>query len=265
MASRPSPSLPVVEMRSVTKRYAGTLDAEGGSSASTVDALRGVSLTVGAGELVAIVGPSGSGKSTLLNLMGALDRATSGTVSIHGQDLATLDDDGITALRRDRIGFVFQFFNLLPTLSALENVMLPSLLAGRTSKDVRAKAEAQLEAVGLSKRRGHRPDQLSGGEMQRVAIARALVGEPPLVLADEPTGNLDTKTGEGVLELLIGAAGARTVVLVTHDTRIAERANRILTIRDGVVESDTRTPLQAPLGDTPRPRVASGEHARDRG
>src|ERR1700723_322829 len=129
MASRPSPSLPVVEMRSVTKRYAGTLDAEGGSSASTVDALRGVSLTVGAGELVAIVGPSGSGKSTLLNLMGALDRATSGTVSIHGQDLATLDDDGITALRRDRIGFVFQFFNLLPTLSALENVMLPSLLA----------------------------------------------------------------------------------------------------------------------------------------
>jgi len=254
MASGKSTDSYVVEMRAVTKRYAGALDGEAGGSAATVDALRGVSLTVGAGELCAIVGPSGSGKSTLLNLMGALDRATSGTVCIHGQDLAALDDDGITALRRDRIGFVFQFFNLLPTLSALENVMLPSLLAGRKTKDVREKAEAQLAAVGLSKRKGHRPDQLSGGEMQRVAIARALVGEPPLILADEPTGNLDTKTGDGVLELLTGAAGARTVVLVTHDMRIAERADRILTIRDGVVESDTRTPV----------RLVSGEQARDR-
>ncbi len=255
---------PVVEMRNVMKRYAGALDAEGGGLASTVDALGGVSLTVGTGELVAIVGPSGSGKSTLLNLMGALDRATSGTVRIHGQDLAALDDDGITALRRDRIGFVFQFFNLLPTLSALENVMLPSLLAGRSAKDVRARAEAQLAAVGLSKRAGHRPDQLSGGEMQRVAVARALAFEPPLVLADEPTGNLDTKTGEGVLELLIGAAGARTVILVTHDARIAERADRVLTIRDGLLESDTCTTRRGTPTDPPRPR-ASIEHARDPG
>jgi putative ABC transport system ATP-binding protein len=254
MTSGPRGEAPVVEMRDVTKRYAGALDGEAGGSVATVDALRGVSLSVGPGELVAIVGPSGSGKSTLLNLMGALDRATSGVVRIHGQDLAVLDDDGITALRRDRIGFVFQFFNLLPTLSALENVMLPSLLAGRRTREVRETARAQLAAVGLEKRTGHRPDQLSGGEMQRVAIARALAADPPLVLADEPTGNLDTRTGEGVLDLLTGAAGARTVVLVTHDTRIAQRADRVLSIRDGVVESDTRT------GSA---RRASGEHARD--
>src|SRR5579862_7522120 len=206
MSTEGSRDVPVVEMNDVTKRYAGALDGDSGGSA-TVDALRGVSLTVGHGELLAIMGPSGSGKSTLLNLMGALDRATSGAVRIHGQDLAALDDDGITALRRERIGFVFQFFNLLPTLTALENVMLPSLLAGKKPKEVREQAEAELAAVGLGKRRGHRPDQLSGGEMQRVAIARALVGQPPLVLADEPTGNLDTRTGEGILALLTGAAG----------------------------------------------------------
>jgi putative ABC transport system ATP-binding protein len=235
-------------MVDVSKRYSGSLSIEDEAQATTVDALRGVSVTVSSGELVAIVGPSGSGKSTLLNLMGALDRPSRGTVRIHGRDLATLDDDGLTKLRRDRIGFVFQFFNLLPTLSALENVMLPALLAGRATKEVREQALAGLDAVGLGKRHAHRPDQLSGGEMQRVAIARALVGQPPLVLADEPTGNLDTKTGEGVLELLIGARGggsvSRAVVLVTHDPRIAERADRVLTIRDGVVESDTR-PLRA--------------------
>jgi putative ABC transport system ATP-binding protein len=251
----------VVELRGVTKRYAGALDADSEGAASAVDALRGVSLSIGVGELVAIVGPSGSGKSTLLNLMGALDRATTGAVRIHGQDLSALDDDGITRLRRDRIGFVFQFFNLLPTLTALENVMLPSLLAGRKAKEVRATADAALASVGLAKRRGHRPDQLSGGEMQRVAIARALVGDPPLVLADEPTGNLDTRTGEGILQLLAGAAGARTVVLVTHDPRIAERADRILSIRDGLVESDTRAP-HAGLGGALRARV-EGETARD--
>jgi putative ABC transport system ATP-binding protein len=249
------PPLSVVEMVGVTKRYSGSPDTDGAASVTSVEALRGVSLSIGAGELVAIVGPSGSGKSTLLNLMGALDRPTEGTVRIHGEDLAALDDDGVTRLRRDRIGFVFQFFNLLPTLSALENVMLPSLLAGQATKEVRARALAQLEAVGLGSRKGHRPDQLSGGEMQRVAIARALVGEPPLVLADEPTGNLDTKTGHEILELLIGAATARTVILVTHDLRIAERADRILSIRDGKVESDTKTTL----------RLASGDHERERG
>ena len=237
----------VVEMIDVRKSYAATSsstskagDAEAGAGA-IVEALAGVSLTIEVGELVAVVGPSGSGKSTLLNLVGALDRATSGVLRIHGEDLARLDDDAITRLRRDRIGFVFQFFNLLPTLSALENVMLPSLLAGKRSKDVRARGQAQLEAVGLGKRMGHRPDQLSGGEMQRVAIARALVSDPPLILADEPTGNLDTRTGEEVLELLIGAKSARrTVVIVTHDPKVAARADRIVAIRDGKIERDER-------------------------
>src|SRR5262249_50539976 len=217
------PAMNVIEMRDVRKTYASALEATDRPSSAAVEALRGVSLTIRAGELVAIVGPSGSGKSTLLNLMGALDRATSGTVKIHGEDLATLDDDAITRLRREQLGFVFQFFNLLPTLSALENVMLPSLLGGKKSSEVPPRADAQLDALGLGKRMGHKPDQLSGGEMQRVAIARALVSDPPLILADEPTGNLDTKTGEGVLGLLLGATSARrTVVLVTHDPRIAE-------------------------------------------
>jgi putative ABC transport system ATP-binding protein len=235
-----SPSA-VVELVDVTKSYAADSVASGSAASSRVDALRGVSLRIAPGELVAIVGPSGSGKSTLLNLVGALDRATSGTVRIHGKDLSTMNDDAVTRLRRDEIGFVFQFFNLLPTLTALENVMLPSLLAGKKPKDVRAKAEAQLDAVGLGKRSSHRPDQLSGGEMQRVAIARALVSDPPLVLADEPTGNLDTKTGEGVLSLLVGAKSERrTVILVTHDPRVAERADRVVSIRDGTVESDEK-------------------------
>jgi putative ABC transport system ATP-binding protein len=231
LEGRDALSDPIVEMTDVGKRYAS-------SPTSTVEALRGVTLTIREGELVAIVGPSGSGKSTILHLMGALDRATSGTVKIYGQDLAALDDDAVTRLRRDRLGFVFQFFNLLPTLSALENVMLPSLLAGEASAGVRGRAEKQLEAVGLAKRAAHKPDQLSGGEMQRVAIARALIGDPPLVLADEPTGNLDTKTGGDVLELVLGAKSAkRTVILVTHDERIAARADRVLTIRDGLVSA----------------------------
>jgi putative ABC transport system ATP-binding protein len=236
----------VVEFDGVTKRYQGSLET--GTGSSGVEALRGVTLTIQKGELVAVIGPSGSGKSTLLNLMGALDRASSGVVRIHGQSLDELDDDGITRLRRDRLGFVFQFFNLLPTLTALENVMLPSLLAGARAKDVEARAKEQLGLVGLAKRMGHRPDQLSGGEMQRVAIARALVTDPPLILADEPTGNLDTRTGEEVLGLIFGAARARrTVILVTHDPRIAERADRVLSIRDGLVESDRQTGTRTAL------------------
>ncbi len=234
-----------IELHDVTKSYASALEddaAAQGSEEAIVHALRGVSLTVRAGEQVAIVGPSGSGKSTLLNLVGALDRATTGTVRICGQDLSRLDDGALTALRRDRIGFVFQFFNLLPTLSALENVMLPSLLAGEKLAAVRPRAEKRLQEVGVGHRLGHRPHQLSGGEMQRVAIARALVNDPPLVLADEPTGNLDTRTGEEVLSLLFGAAGARrTVVLITHDPRIAARASRVVTLRDGAIVADERT------------------------
>ena len=228
-------------MIDVRKRYAGALDgSEKGSEAAAVEALRGVTLTIRAGELVAIIGPSGSGKSTLLNLAGALDRATSGTVRIHGEDLAKLDDDGVTRLRRDRLGFVFQFFNLLPTLTALENVMLPSLLAGKKPAEVRDRAAEHLTGVGLAKRMGHKPDQLSGGEMQRVAIARALVTDPPLLLADEPTGNLDTRTSYEVLGLLqeLNRKNRITIVLVTHDARIAARADRVLSIKDGLVESD---------------------------
>ena len=216
------PSSDIVRMDAVTRRY------------GAVDALRGVSLTVEPGELVAITGPSGSGKSTLLHLLGGLDRPTSGTVTVHGHDLAALDDDALTRLRRDRIGFVFQFFNLLPHMTAVDNVMLPSLLAGARRGDLRKKAEAALAHVGLSARARHKPDELSGGEMQRVAVARALLADPPLLLADEPTGNLDTEAGAAVLELLVGAAGkTRTVMIVTHDPVVASRCARVVALRDG--------------------------------
>ena len=233
---------PIVVFEAVEKRYRGNLAVEdGGSHAPDVIALAAVSFTVEPGSFVAIVGPSGSGKSTLLNLMGALDRPSSGRIRIAGTDLGTLDDDGLTALRRDTIGFVFQFFNLVPTLSALENAMMPALLAGEKPRDVESRAKRALEQVGLGHRVHHRPDELSGGEMQRVAIARALVGDPPLLLADEPTGNLDSRTGEEILALLTGSTSSRrTVVLVTHDPRVAERADRVLTIRDGRVDRDER-------------------------
>jgi putative ABC transport system ATP-binding protein len=205
-------------------------------SYGAVEALRSVSLEIGDGERVAIIGPSGSGKSTLLQMIGALDVPTSGTVRIAGSDLSSLSDDALTRLRRDKIGFVFQFFNLLPTLSAVENVMLPALLGGGNRSKIRERALTLLKEVGLAARTDHRPDQLSGGEMQRVAIARALIADPPILLCDEPTGNLDTKTGNEVLEVLEGAAGRRTVVVVTHDLRVAERQARTIRLRDGVVE-----------------------------
>jgi len=234
---------PIVALESVEKRYHGSLASEEdtGGHGPDVVALASVSLTIEPGAFVAIVGPSGSGKSTLLNLMGALDRPSSGRIRIAGTDLGALDDDGLTALRRDTIGFVFQFFNLVPTLSALENAMMPALLAGERPRDVEARAKEALAKVGLGHRIRHRPDELSGGEMQRVAIARALVGDPPLLLADEPTGNLDSRTGDEILALLTGTTSARrTVVLVTHDPRVAERADRVLTIRDGRVDRDER-------------------------
>jgi putative ABC transport system ATP-binding protein len=210
-----------------------------GSGGAAVHALEGVSVEVASGSFVAIVGPSGSGKSTLLNLLGALDRPSTGRVIVADVDLGRLDDDARTRFRRERLGFVFQFFNLLPTLSAIENAMLPARLAGRPRRETEARAKELLERVGLGSRLHHLPDQLSGGEMQRVAVARALLMDPPVVLADEPTGNLDTKSGEVVLELLRGAVDdRRTVVLVTHDPRIAARADRVLKIVDGRVVSD---------------------------
>jgi len=202
-----------------------------------VPALAGVSFEVAAGEFVAIRGPSGSGKSTLLHLIGGLDVPSAGEIRIDGALLSRLSDDELTVFRRRRIGIVFQFFNLLPTLSAEENVALPLLLDGARARDARPRALAALEQVGLAHRRRHRPDELSGGEMQRAAVARALVIEPRLILADEPTGNLDTATGEQILSLIRRAHAERgcTVVLVTHDPRAATFGTRVITLNDGVV------------------------------
>jgi putative ABC transport system ATP-binding protein len=208
-----------------------------------VKALAGVTLDVAAGEFVAIVGPSGSGKSTLLHLMGGLDAPTSGDVLIDGASIARMSDDEVTIFRRRAIGFVFQFFNLLPTLSAEENVALPLLLDGKRPRDVRDRVGAALDAVGLGHRRNHRPDEMSGGEMQRAAIARALVIEPKVILADEPTGNLDSATGDQILELIRKANQDRgaTVVMVTHDVKAATRGSRLVTMRDGIVVGDEPT------------------------
>ena len=210
-----------------------------GQGAAAVHAVRDVSFAIQAGQIVTIVGASGSGKSTLVNMLGTLDQPSSGTIRISGTDVYALDDNARTRLRRERIGFVFQFFHLLPTLTAIENVMLTAELAGKSSKAVRSRAGELLERVGLSGRTEHRPDELSGGEMQRVAIARALIMDPPLLLADEPTGNLDSKTGRSILELLRGAVDAqRTVVIVTHDPSVAAQGDRVLTMADGKLASD---------------------------
>jgi putative ABC transport system ATP-binding protein len=205
----------------------------------TVRALDGVDLDIERGSYVAVVGPSGSGKSTLLHLLSALDRPTAGDVMIAGQRVSRCDDDQLSDLRRDEIGFVFQFFNLLPTLSAWENVALPAVFAGARLPRLRRRAEDLLALVGMGHRSGHRPGELSGGQMQRVAIARALMTDPSLVVADEPTGNLDSAAGEQVLDLLGSlVAGGLTLVMVTHSAEAAGRANRIVHIRDGQVAWD---------------------------
>lgn len=207
-----------------------------------VEALRGVDLSVEKGEFVSIMGPSGSGKSTLLHLIGGLDLPTHGEVLIDGEAIQNLSDDALSAFRRRRLGFIFQFFNLLPTLSAIENVALPRLLDGKSISEVESDASALLTQMGLGSRLRHRPDQLSGGEMQRVAIARALVTNPLLILADEPTGNLDSKSGEAVLRLLSEMARLRghTILMVTHDANAASFGTRLIRLRDGEIESDVR-------------------------
>jgi putative ABC transport system ATP-binding protein len=207
-----------------------------------VIALDGVDLHIERGEMVSIVGPSGSGKSTLLNLIGGLDRPTSGQIRIDGAELGGLSDDELTCVRRDKIGFIFQFFNLLPSLSCLENVSLPLHLRGWPSKKIEERATELLDLVQLAARVDHLPDELSGGERQRVAIARALSIYPPILLADEPTGNLDTHTGEEILKLvhdLHGRLGA-TVLIVTHDAGVAQSCSRTITLRDGCVVGDVR-------------------------
>jgi putative ABC transport system ATP-binding protein len=212
-----------------------------------VQALAGVTLTVPRGEFLSVMGPSGSGKSTLLNLLGALDVPSSGSLRIDGRELSRMKDDELSAFRRERLGFVFQFFNLMPTLTALENVMLPGLLAERPRAELRRRAEALLETVGLGGRTHHRPDELSGGEMQRVAVARALLAEPAVLLADEPTGNLDSHTGSEVLRMLREATRERglTVVMVTHDPRAAAVGGRIVRLADGRIVGDERVQEQA--------------------
>jgi putative ABC transport system ATP-binding protein len=209
-----------------------------------VTALDAVSLTIPAGQMVSIIGPSGSGKSTLLNLIGGLDRPSSGQVRIDGAPLSGMSDDELTKVRRDKIGFIFQFFNLLPTLSCLENVGLPLHLRGWTRRKVDARARELLDLVQLGHRLQHLPDELSGGERQRVAIARALSIYPPILLADEPTGNLDTQTGSEILALVrdLHARLGSTVVIVTHDMTVAESCARTIALRDGrVVQDVTRS------------------------
>jgi putative ABC transport system ATP-binding protein len=213
-----------------------------GKGETAVTALDHVNLSVEAGEFVAVMGPSGCGKSTLLHLIGGLDRPTSGKVVLDGADLTKLDDTRLTEVRRRKIGFVFQFYNLIPVLNAVENAALPLTLDGRTPGDAKAKAAQWLKLVSVDNRQANRPDQLSGGQQQRVAIARALVAEPTLVLADEPTGNLDSRAGDEIARLLRQVADewGRAVLMVTHDPRIAAYADRIVFLKDGRVVDETR-------------------------
>jgi len=206
-----------------------------------VAALAGVSLQIARGEYVAVIGPSGSGKSTLMNILGGLDRPTTGSYVFEGEDVGQFTDDELADFRRRRIGFVFQSFQLLPRLTALQNVELPMVYAGVSPKDRRARAAELLERVGLGTRMGHRPTQLSGGQQQRVAIARGLANRPDLLLADEPTGALDTSTGEEVLALFEELnAGGLTLAVVTHDPEVADMAHRRVAFRDGLIVSDER-------------------------
>jgi putative ABC transport system ATP-binding protein len=226
-------SRPVLDVRELTKIY--------GSGEATVHALRGVSLTVDRGDYVAIMGSSGSGKSTLMNILGALDVPTAGTYLLDGVDVSSLVDRQLALARNRLIGFIFQAFNLIPRTSALANVELPLAYAGVRPRERRRRAMAALETVGLADRARHEPNQLSGGQQQRVAVARALVTEPALLLADEPTGNLDSRSTEDVLEVFdeLSAAG-RTIVLITHEPLVGERAHRLIRLLDGRIVTDRR-------------------------
>ena len=223
---------PLIRIKDVTKVYKMG-DVE-------VHALRGVSLEIAEGELLAIMGPSGSGKTTLMNIIGCLDQPTSGRYWLDGTDVGTLNDNKLADIRNQKIGFVFQTFNLLARTTAFQNVTLPLIYAGVGARERRRRSEAALEAVGLGDRLNHRPNELSGGQQQRVAIAHALVTEPAIILADEPTGNLDTRSGEEITTIFRQLNDQRglTVVFVTHDPEIAENTRRIVHLRDGLVEGD---------------------------
>ena len=226
--------MPIVDAKGLTRVY--------GTGPAAVTALDNVSIAVDAGEFVAVMGPSGCGKSTLLNLLGGLDTPTSGSITIDGRDVAKMSDNELTELRRRRFGFVFQFFNLIPVLDSVENAGLPLTLDGVPAADARKRAEAWLTKVGLGDRLKSRPDQLSGGQQQRVAVARALVTDPALILADEPTGNLDSRSSDEIAGLLKQASTEwnRAILMVTHDPRIAAHADRIVFMQDGKIIDDTR-------------------------
>jgi putative ABC transport system ATP-binding protein len=228
---------PAVAATAVTRRY--------GDGESAVDALRGVTLDVPAGQFTAVMGPSGSGKSTLMHLLAGLDTPSAGTVQIGGEDITKMSDKQLTKLRRKHIGFVFQQFNLLPTLTAEENILLPLSIAGR--KADKADLAALIARVGLDERRGHRPSELSGGQQQRVAIARALISRPTVLFADEPTGNLDSASGAEILALLREAVelDGQTTLMVTHDPRAAAAADRVVFIGDGRIVADLDEPTEA--------------------
>ena len=225
--------LPAIDARNLTLTL--------GEAGSAVDVLRGIDLTVPQGQTLALLGPSGSGKSSLMAVLTGLERATSGQLTVAGANFSAMDEDALATARRGRIGVVLQAFHLLPTMTALENVMTPLELAGMP--DARARAEAELTAVGLGHRLSHYPAQLSGGEQQRVAIARALAPRPPLVFADEPTGNLDAATGAGIVDLLFArrAEAGATLIIITHDPALAERCERVFTLADGRIARDTTT------------------------
>jgi len=226
----------MIEIKDITKTY--------GEDSTAFQALKGITFTIEDGEFVAIMGPSGSGKSTLMHILGCLDTPTSGTYFLDGKDVSTFDDERLADIRKDKIGFVFQSFNLLPRTTVLRNVMLPLVYAGIEEEEREVRAAKALRAAGMTELHfNHRSNQISGGQIQRVAIARALVNDPSLILADEPTGNLDTKTGEIVLGTFqkLNKEHGRTVILITHEHDVAEHAERIITLRDGSILSDSKT------------------------
>ncbi len=232
----------ILEARSIRKQYQ--------LGQVTVDALAGVDFTVKKGEFVAIMGPSGSGKSTLLQLLGGLDQPTNGEITLADKKLSMLNDDEITLVRRRNVGFIFQFYNLVPTLTAEENIALPLIIDGKNPDDYREHIEELLRVVAITDRRDHKPDELSGGQQQRVAIARAFVTNPSIVLADEPTGNLDSKNGEEILNLLRHSCDelGQTIIMVTHDPKAASFADRVVFLKDGSVFGELR--LDGARGET---------------